>query len=202
MSRIIPRSHPQDPRRSFNRSQKFLIGLTVILIVLCAVFITLGSFGLLRLFDIPTVGMAPAIVPGDCVLMEGFTFLKRNPRHGDVVVFKTDDIPGVKSGIIFLKRIAGEPGENLKVSEGKLYVDDKQTSLKNVQGEIDYGQQPQDVRYSLDAGVSVPADSYFVLGDLSKNTFDSRYFGSVPAKNILGRVWFRYWPPQRIGLVK
>jgi signal peptidase I len=48
----------------------------------------------------------------------------------------------------------------------------------------------------------VPSNQYFVLGDNSTQSIDSRYFGCVPAANIIGRAWLCYWPPQRIGLVK
>jgi signal peptidase I len=58
-------------------------------------------------------------------------------------------------------------------------------------------------RYLTNANevVEVPANSYFVLGDNSHNSFDSRYWGFLPAANIKGRAFFRYWPTSRFGFL-
>jgi signal peptidase I len=150
----------------------------------------------------PTGSMTPAVSPGDHVVMEGLTFLARKPRHGDIVVFRTDGIASLRAGSVYLKRIAGEPGDRLRISEGKLFVNDKRMSLSNAMGEITYYPPSQSDASTLKTDMIVPEGCYFVLGDNSINSLDSRYFGPLPRDNIIGRICFCYWPPQRIGNVK
>jgi len=100
-------------------------------------------FGLIRLFSVPTTAMAPAALPGDHVMMEGFTFLAHKPRRGDIVVFKADGIAALAvHGSIFIKRIAGEPGDHLQIFAGKLYINDNRVTLSNAVGEIAYHLPP------------------------------------------------------------
>jgi signal peptidase I len=135
-------------------------------------------------------------------MMERFTFLKREPRRGDIVVFKTDGIERLPpdSGI-FVKRVAGEPGERLQLSEGKLYVNGTNAHLSNASGEIHHTSMGTYLGNKYET-LTVPDGHYFVLGDNSTNSADSRFWGFLPVKNILGRVSFCYSPRQRTGSVK
>jgi signal peptidase I len=147
--------------------------------------------------------MTPAISRGDHFIMEGFTFLLRSPKRGDIIVLKTDGIASLPAGGIYIKRVAGLPGERLHIADGKLYVNDTNVALKNQAGEISYV-PVRGARY-LTASVdilTVPDGHYFVLGDSSADSADSRTWGCVPAKNIMGRASLRYWPPARIGVVR
>jgi signal peptidase I len=149
--------------------------------------------GLLIPFRIPTATMAPTIRVGDCVLMEGVTYLRHAPRRGDVLVFGTKSIPALPDGT-YVKRLVGLPGDRLRIKNGQLYVNDREVVFRASDGSI--------IRY-LNGGalqnpsseVIVPPDGFFVLGDNSANSADSRYWGAVPKGNVRGKVWFRYWPP-------
>ena len=174
------------------------------LAVLVGVILTLlRPLGLVRPFKVPTGAMTPALSSGDHFMMEGFTFLARKPHRGDIIVFKTDGIPLVPSDTIYIKRVAGEPGDRLRISEGKLFVNDTHIPLRNATGEIHYISPPgsQYLVGNTDT-FTVPDGHYFVLGDNSSNSSDSRYWGPVPAKNIMGRTSLCYWPPNRIGAIK
>jgi len=145
--------------------------------------------------------MSPAISPGDHVMMEGFSFLVRRPRRSDIVVFRTEGIVSLPA-TIYVKRLIGEPGDILRLADGRLYVNDRHIALSNSAGEIQYVIMPRSTFLtSSNDNVTVPAGRFFVLGDNSSNSLDSRYWGFLPAKNILGRIWFCYWPPHRIGIV-
>jgi signal peptidase I len=135
-------------------------------------------------------------------MMEGISYLSRQPRRGDIVVFRTDGIASLSPGTIYLKRVTGESGDHVKFSGGKLFVNDKQVSLSNAVGEIVYDLPEGAASLSPQTDVTVPIGCYFVVGDNSTNSFDSRFWGSVPRRNIIGRVGFCYWPSGRIGRVK
>jgi signal peptidase I len=126
--------------------------------------IALRVCGLIRPFSVPTGSMAPAIAPGDHIVMEGMTYLARQPRRGDIVVFETDGIYSLPQSTFFTMRVAGEPGDHVRISEGKLFINDKLASLSNTVGEIVYDLPPQVPASSLQTDVTVPSGCYFVLG--------------------------------------
>lgn len=104
----------------------------------------------------------------------------------------------------FVKRCIGLPGETIEIRDGHIYVNDEPvTSPKEV----------ADIRYcNISPGrgpyghpgqkFSVPKDSYFMLGDNSANSKDSRFWGFVPFENVRGLAFFVYLPPSRIGVVR
>lgn len=185
-----------------NRRAKLLIALALVSAFGFGALLLLRVCGLVRPFSVPTGAMAPAVSAGDHVMMEGVTFLSRQPRRGDLVVFKTDGIAPLPSATLYVKRVAGEPGDHVRIAGCKLFVNEQQISLSNAVGVIAYDLPPQAMALSPQTNVTVPIGCYFVLGDNSTNSFDSRFWGSVPRGNIIGRVAFCYWPPDRIGGVR
>jgi signal peptidase I len=181
---------------------RLVVRSALVLAFFVGVFIVLRVCGLVRPFFVPTGAMTPAVSAGDHIMMENFSYLTRQPRRGDIILFKTDAIARLPLAQVYVKRVAGEPGERVRISGGKLFVNDKQVSLSNAVGEIAYDLPPAFATASTQNEVTVPNRSYFVLGDNSTNSFDSRFWGSVPSGNIIGRVSFCYWPPRRSGPVK
>ena len=172
-----------------SRCSKLLVGIALIPAGLFFTLVVLRLVGLIRPFSVPTGAMTPAVAAGDHFIMEGFTYLSRQPRRGDIVVFKTDGIALLPPpASIFVKRVAGEPGDHVRISEGTLFVNDKPVLLSNDVGEITYRPPPGAGAFLLQTDVTVPLGCYFVLGDNSTNSADSRFWGSVPRGNIIGRV--------------
>ena len=101
-----------------------------------------------------------------------------------------------------MKRIAGESGEHVRISKGTLYIDDVPISLRNALGELTHEAPPEFARFARNMDVIVPQGHFFVLGDNSANSSDSRIWGCVPRENIIGRIAFCYWPPNRIGCIR
>jgi signal peptidase I len=202
MQPTTPPPLPQLSQAAMSRRSKLLIALALIPAFVVGALFVLRICGLVRPFSVPTGAMTPAVSAGDHVVMEGMTFVTRNPRRGDVVVFRTDGIASLPPATFYVKRVAGEPGDHLRISDGKLFVNDKQVSLSNAVGQIVYDLPPHAETFSPKTDLTVPDGCYFVLGDNSTNSFDSRFWGSVPRGNIIGRVSFCYWPPQRAGGVK
>jgi len=158
-------------------------------------------------FKIPTGSMRPTLLEGDLILVNKFIYgakvpftdlrlpALRQPKRGDVIVF----IYPEDSKKDFIKRLIGFPGETVEIKNGTIYINDKPL-LDSVFGQIfyyNYGDFEKP-----DYKITVPKDSFFVLGDNSRSSKDSRYWGFVPHKNILGEAILIYWPPQRIRIVK
>ncbi len=158
-------------------------------------------------FKIPTGSMRMTLLEGDLILVNKFIYgakvpftnhrlpALRQPRRGDVVVFiypedKKKD---------FIKRLAGLPGETIEIKGGSIYVNDKPAS-EPIFNQIYYYNRGEFAPEGQK--IRVPADSYFVLGDNSVSSKDSRYWGFVPKDYLLGQALVVYWPPQRIRLIK
>ena len=129
---------------------------------------------------------------GDFVLTEKVSFWFRAPRRWEVITILRDD------GARVVKRVVGLPGESVSMpNRGPLRID----------GQII--EQPAaiaDLRYlpygNLLGTKPVPCnDGYYVLGDDTRDSDDSRFEGSIKAGRILGRTWLIIWPWERIGTV-
>lgn len=198
---------PTGPGQPGSRN-RLLIGTCVGLAMIPMTLIVLRLLGLICPYGMPTGSMAPAVSAGDHVLMENFTYKMRQPRRGDIVVFKTDGIPELPAGTLYIKRVAGEPGEHVRISDDSLFINERLTVLSNDFGAIAIkppmppkgfpGMMPAMTRTNL----VVPDRSYYLLGDCSTNSYDCRFYGTVDRKAIMGRICFCYWPPSRIGFVK
>ena len=153
---------------------------------------------------------------GDQVFVDKASYNFMNPSRGDVFVFKTTGItrismpPGVESQH-YIKRLAGVPGDTLRISSPDLYIDGKIASLpvfrrvmKAENGYEGYSNMPGSLYLSTpDDTVVLPKKSYFALGDNSYHSSDSRYWGVVPEQKVAGRGLFVYWPfTKRWGLIR
>jgi len=158
-------------------------------------------------FKIPTGSMRMTLLEGDLILVNKFIYgakvpfmnlrlpALREPKRGDVLVF----IYPEDKDKDFIKRLAGLPGETVEIKGGSIYINDK-PAQEPVFNRIyyynrgDFGAEGQKI--------IVPLDSYFVLGDNSASSKDSRYWGFVPKDNLLGKALIVYWPLSRIRAIK
>ncbi|HTV42555.1 MAG TPA: signal peptidase I [Candidatus Sulfotelmatobacter sp.] len=183
------------------RTKKLAINTTILLIIAVCLLVGLRIFGLVRLFSMAKNSEAPALSTGDHIVSEDFSFHWRNPRRGDIVMFKTDGLRFANAPL-YAKRVIGLPGERVGITNGDVYINGALVVISNAYGSIRYLPIPSMAATDYKDNTLVPSGQYFVLGDNSTKSFDSRYFGCVPITNIIGRAWLCYWPPQRIGLVK
>lgn len=112
-------------------------------------------------------------------------------HRGQVVVFYESD---ARTGEPLIKRLIGLPGETIQIHDGDVYVDGTQLSEPYVNA------APTACVSYCGGPITLGPDQYFFLGDNRANSRDSRYFGPVPARRIVGPVVVRYWPPNKIGL--
>ena len=116
------------------------------------------------------------------------------PGRGDLVVFKS---PTAAEGLCgaagtFVKRVIALPGETFEERKGFVYVDGKRLEEPYVKADR------RDTR--TEGPTKIPRGRYFVLGDNRVQSCDSREWGSVPRKSIIGKVFLVYWPLGRFGL--
>lgn len=193
-----PPSLPVKKRTSQPIWVKILIVLAVLILI---VPLALIATNLSRVYSVPNGAMAPAIDAGDHVVMEGFSYLRLPPRRGDIVVFKTDAIPGLGHQT-YVKRLVGLPGEELRIDHDALYVNGERVSIRNKEGEIVYRSLNSRFLRNPQEKIKIPPGSYFVLGDNALRSLDSRMWGCVPASSVLGRAVWCYWPPAHIGHIE
>ncbi len=203
MAAQIPPPLPERRGNSHRWPIKILL-LCCALAVLCVFgLVGLRLFGLVVPYSIPTDGMAPAVSRGDHILMEDVAYRKRKPLRGEIVVFKTNGLQSVRGGQVYNKRLIGLPGDRVSIAQGVVHVNGVRTPLRNRRGEIVYANLSV-AKYLAkeDDTVIVPDGHYFVLGDNSPRSDDSRFWGCVPAESVIGRVAFCYWPPEHMGIVQ
>lgn len=140
---------------------------------------------------------------GDWVAVERFSYQLGKLRRGDLIVFRTEGIRVPAGAGVFVHRLVGLPGERIEIRDGKVWADGRALGSADGLPQVAYlSPQPNPLLpVMLPAGTDyqVPADGYFVLGDNSANALDSRYWGHVPRRNLIGRVARIYWPPSRSG---
>lgn len=142
--------------------------------------------------------MDPTFEDKEYLLTDKITFKRRDPVHGEVVVFKAPDRAGCpRGGCDFIKRIIGVPGDRIKVEGGYVY----RNGTPLLETYLPEGRTTQSGAYFLDQTIVLGDDEYVVMGDNRDHSSDSRAWGPISKKAIVGRVFFRYWPPQKAGLI-
>jgi len=158
-------------------------------------------------YRIPTSSMEPTLHcarpgPGcearfsDRVLADRVSYHFRNPHRGEIIVFKTpkrarEACFGSSGSSVFVKRLIGLPGERVLERVGFIYINGKKLNEPYIKPAR---------RGTDDGGWKVPKGEYFFMGDNRKDSCDSRRWGPVPRKNLIGPVSFTYWPPNRISV--
>lgn len=153
---------------------------------------------------------------GDHLFVDRFSHLLVGLKRGDIVVFNTeniyhDDKALAKNGYYYIKRLVGLPGDTLKILNKTIYIrpegesefkilTDFSPKFEKIYSNKGGYHGHWNVAYGNDMsdnGFKVPPDSYFMMGDNSRNSLDSRYWGTVPRKNIVGKALFIFWPISR-----
>ncbi|MFH1151223.1 MAG: signal peptidase I [Actinomycetota bacterium] len=182
----------------------------IILVIAALVAVFIQSF-ILKGLVIPSGSMEKTLGIGDRVFAEKITYYFRKPKRGDVIVFRyppsdpnalnTTNLfywpiqqiletfhVGYKGTTPYVKRVVATEGETLELRKGKLYVNGKR---------ID---EPYIVPDSADFGpVVVPEGTCYGFGDNRPNSRDSRFFGPIPYRAIIGRVFLVWWPFSHFG---
>ena len=160
---------------------------------------------------------------GDHLFVERFSLYLSPPRRGDVMVFTTENLTyngiplALTGGYYYIKRLAALPGDTVKIDQNQLWikpggkgefrkiqeVEPRFKKIYSMKGGYHghlakMGNQP----FAYGEEYTIPADSYLMLGDNSRFSMDSRFFGPVNRKQFIGRAWLTFYPlSRRTGLV-
>jgi signal peptidase I len=137
-------------------------------------------------FNVEGTSMEPRLHNGELILVDKWTYLFHPPARGDVIVFIAPPMPSED----FVKRIIGIPGDHITINNTTVTVNGV-TLNETYVDPIDQGNP---YYTGTVQNWTVPPNSYFVLGDDRVRSDDSRQWGFVPAKNIIGRAALVYWP--------
>lgn len=158
-------------------------------------------------FKIPTGSMRPTLIEGDRILVSKFIYgakipftdfrfpAVRQPKRSDVIVF----IYPQDTKRDFIKRLVALSDETVEIINGNIYINGEIVDSAQIRKTYYYNRG----RYAQEGEeFTVPKDSYFVLGDNSASSRDSRYWGVVEKKYLLGKAFLIYWPLNRIRIIK
>ena len=157
-------------------------------------------------FKIPSSSMYPTLKPGDRIFVNKFVYGARipftairlpaleEPKTGDIVVFTSP----VEKKKYLVKRFIASQGETVEIKDGELYVDGKKVEVPPVRNVFYYNRGEYGAEKKV---INVPEGMFFVLGDNSANSLDSRYWGFVPDRNLVGKAFLIHWPVKRVKLL-
>jgi signal peptidase I len=189
-----------------------LIELVTIVAVALGLALGIQAF-LIKPFRIPSESMVPTLAVGQRVLVDRVSERFGDPDRGDVMVFKPprgadENACGVdkpesqpcprptkeRSETNFIKRVVALPGERLKIVNNRVYVNGKRQDEPFVNAAT-----PCDQFCNLEREITIPEGHYFMMGDNRGASADSREWGPVPKKWMIGKAFVTYWPPGKIG---
>lgn len=162
---------------------------------------------IVQAFKIPSGSMRPTLLEGDRILVNKFIYGPKipftklrlpgftKPRRGDVVVF----IYPEDKHKDFIKRLVAVEEDSVQIKNGTIYINDKPLEGEGFTSRYYYNRGPYGQE---DNKITIPKGQYYVLGDNSGSSRDSRYWGFVPKENILGKAFLIYWPLNRMRIIK
>jgi signal peptidase I len=140
----------------------------------------------------PSSGCAGSF--SDRVLANRFIYRFRAPKRGEIVVFRAPEAAArlCSGGGTFVKRLIGLPGEVVSERNGYVYVDGRKLDEPYIRADRRDGRTQTWPR--------ILRDAYFMMGDNRASSCDSRVWGPVPRRNLIGPVFATYWPPSRFSV--
>lgn len=174
---------PEKHKKTINENlDSFIIaGITALILIHFVV----------RTFYIPSESMLPTLRVKDYILVNRFIYRFHPPQRGDIVVFHPPQTAN-SDGKDFIKRIVAVGGDTLEVKNEKLYINDQPQKEPYIYGPPYYDLSRR----------KIDQEKLFVMGDNRNNSDDSHVWGQLPVKNIIGKAFFIFWPPRRIGILK
>lgn len=178
----------------FRRLGEFFLDVLEVIVFAVAIFLFVYLL-ILRPHKIKGASMMPNYPDGEYLLTEKVSYYAHDPERGDVIVFK----PPISQEDEFIKRVIGLPGEKIKVSNGKVYINGKELNESYLSSTLFTG---AGTFLEEDKELVVPEGQYLVMGDNRPHSSDGRAWGYITKKSISGKAWLVYWPTTKAGFVK
>lgn len=159
-----------------------MILISLLIIIPIRVFI-------IQPFIVHGSSMEPNFYSQDYLVIDELSYRLREPQRYEAIVFRAPNSPSQ----FYIKRIIGLPGETVEIKEGKIII-----TKDNQKFTLQEKYLPSGTTTSGHLVIHLLDSQYFVLGDNRFASYDSRNWGPVERKLIIGRVWLRLWPPERI----
>jgi signal peptidase I len=194
-------SEPQPPRRRLGCALEIVETLVLTLVI----YLVIHNF-VAQPFEVEQGSMMPTVNPGEYVLIDKISPRFNDYQRGDIVVFQPPEGFG-QGGVPFIKRVIGLPGDTVSLENGRVFVTpaggnavrlDEPYVVRTIDNKV-APTTPRDAEGT--ASWTIEPGTYFVMGDNRPASQDSRFFGPIDRKLIVGRAWLRYFPLDRVGLV-
>lgn len=162
-------------------------------VVSASVFVVVYLF-LMQPHQVKGNSMVPTFSDQEYLLTDKVTYRRRLPTFGDVIVFKAP----INENFDFIKRVIATPGQTVMIRGGRVYINNELLFEPYLSSEV--VTSPGQFLHEAEP-FTVPENSVMAFGDNRDHSSDSRDWGPVPFVNIIGRVFFRYWPAEVAGVV-
>ena len=185
----------EDDNTFLKKAWHFFLDFIETIVIALAIFVVVYRF-LFQPHQVKGNSMYDNFYSGEYLLTDKISYSFKSPERDDVVVFKAPK----NEDYDYIKRIIGIPGDKVMIENGHVFLNGK---LLDETGYLDTNNGTNGGFYIKDGmTVTVPTNQYFVMGDNRNNSSDSRDWGWVPAENIVGKAWIKYWPLNKLGVIE
>lgn len=162
-------------------------------VISASVFVVVYLF-LMQPHQVKGSSMYPVFKDKEYLLTDKITYRRGEPNYGDVIVFKAP----VNENFDFIKRVIAIPGQMVMIKNGQVFIDGKMLNEYYLSSDV----VTRPGQFLLEGeGYLVQPGEIMVLGDNRDHSSDSRDWGPISEQNIVGRVFFRYWPSNVVGVI-
>lgn len=182
--------------RFLRKIGEFFLDIIETVVIALSIFLVIYLF-FLQPHQVNGRSMLPNFQSGEYLLTDKVSYKMRDPARGEVVVFHAPETANCPTGTgcDFIKRILAVPGESVAVRDNRIIVN----GVATVEPYVPSDYQTLPGAFTKGRTITLGPDEYFVSGDNRPFSSDSRAWGPIQKRDIIGRVFFRYWPLSEVG---
>jgi signal peptidase I len=183
----------------FRHLGEFFLDIIETVVIALSIFLVVYLF-FMQPHQVNGQSMVPNFQSGEYVLTDKISYKFRDPKAGEVVVFHAPDAAQCPkgTGCDFIKRVIAEPGDTIAIVNNAYVVNGEPLPEPYIPDSF----ETLGGAFLKDRTVSLQEDEYFVSGDNRPYSSDSRAWGPISKKDIVGKAFFRYWPMSALGIIR